>query len=102
MPKPKTVPRDVVWIARTDTRHYAWCGLGRTRDEAIDALLDAFHAKVGTPYPEFFEAEYRHPFSRDEIDAAPYRLGRGYRDWEPDSDVAEPKTTRGSRRRKTA
>ena len=49
-----------VWIARMETEHYEWTAVGKTKEEAINAIADEWQNGVGH--------EYREPMTGKELD----------------------------------
>ena len=36
-----------VWVATMETEHYEWVAVGKTKDEAINAIVDAWQNGMG-------------------------------------------------------
>ncbi|MEU4217185.1 hypothetical protein [Actinoplanes sp. NPDC026623] len=67
----------LVYVATTDTRHYAWAGIGDTADQARDALMTAWyaHAQATGADPDHVR--------RDELNVINGPFGQGFIDYDP-------------------
>lgn len=71
-----------IWMAWYDSRHYSFDAFGRTKDEAIDALVDGLRQHGRQLSLELNWWEDQRVAAEDQFEVREIELGRAYRDRE--------------------